>query len=320
MDKVECCKIAAKIHKKVRKELYTIIKPGIKLLDICNYIENRVKVLTKNHGNQVNGGIAFPTGISLNNIAAHWTPYVDDASVLKESDVCKIDFGVQINGWIIDSAFTVNLDKKYQKLMDASKEAVSGLINHIGCDMLISELGEISEEIVKSYEIEVNGKLTPILPISNLTGHSIDQWKIHAGKSIINVKNNSNERIDGDEFFAIEVFTSTGNGVCKMADYSNHFMLKDNPKKNIKLKLKRSYECLNFLKSNFNTLAFCPRFIYNINSSKKYDLCFNDLFNNGLLNSYPPVYDVIGSHTAQFEHTIYISDQKKIILSKSDDY
>ena len=319
MDKLECIQKAGSIHKRVRKDLKNIIKPGIKLIDIANFIEGKVSEYTSEFGKQVNNGIAFPTGISINNIAAHWTPPHNDETVLKKNDICKIDFGVHLNGWIIDSAFTINSRPEYDNLLLASKDAVDNMIKNIGCDMAISELGNIAEEIVNSYEIEEKGHLKKIKSIDNLTGHSIDQWNIHSGKYVFNVKNDNQQRIVGDEFFAIEVFTTTGSGTTKMKDYSNHYMLKKDYKKT-NFKFKRTYECLDFIEKNFKTLAFCPRHIYNINNKKKYDMCLNELFNSKILNSYPPLYDIEGSHVAQFEHTVYISESKKMVLSKSDDY
>ena len=318
MNKLECSQNAAEIHKKVRSDLNSFVKPGVKLIDICNLIEDKVKLYSSKYGNQVNNSIAFPTGISINNVAAHWTPSLNDTRILKETDICKIDFGVHLNGWIIDSAFTVNYQSKYEPLLDASKEAVKAMINHMGVDTCISELGTISEEIVKSYEIEDKGILKPILPIDNLTGHSIDRWNIHSGKFIPNIKNNNNQRISEDEFYAIEVFTSNGLGTTKLDMPSNHFMLKETYLKP-KFKFKRTNNLLNLIKNNFSTLAFCPRFIEKIDNTN-YNVCLQELFNNQIINSYPPLIDIEGSKTAQFEHTIYINEDKKIILSKGNDY
>ena len=149
---------AAKIHKEVRIMLRDYLKPNIKLYDICSTIENKVRDLTieYGHGEQINGGVAFPTGVSLNNIAAHWTPNLGDQTILKKNDICKIDFGVHYDGWIIDSAFTVTFDDKYNNLLQASKEAVNAVIKNMSVDSRISELGEISEEIVDRIVSQIN--------------------------------------------------------------------------------------------------------------------------------------------------------------------
>jgi methionyl aminopeptidase len=70
-------------------------------------------------------GLAFPTGCSLNNCAAHYTPNAGDETVLQYDDVCKIDFGNHVNGHIIDSAWTVSFNPKYDKLLEAVKAATN---------------------------------------------------------------------------------------------------------------------------------------------------------------------------------------------------
>ena len=97
----------------------------------------------------------------------------------------------------------------------------------MGVDSCVSELGEISEEVVRSYEIEDNGVMIPIKPIDNLYGHSINRWNIHSGKFIPGSKNNLPYRLSENEYYAIEIFPSTGNGTTKLDGESSHFMLKN---------------------------------------------------------------------------------------------
>lgn len=87
-------------------------------------------------------GQAFPTGVSLNNCAAHYTPNYGDETVFKSNDVCKIDFGVHINGYLVDSAFTVTFDPKFKPLLDAVKDATFTGIKTAGIDVRLSEVGE----------------------------------------------------------------------------------------------------------------------------------------------------------------------------------
>jgi len=86
-------------------------------------------------------GIAFPTGCSLNNVAAHFSPNPGDTTVLAYDDVMKIDFGTHINGRIIDTAFTVAFNPTYDKLLEAVKDATNTGINGAGIDVRIGELG-----------------------------------------------------------------------------------------------------------------------------------------------------------------------------------
>jgi len=68
------------------------------MVDICENIENSVRSLIEAKDNDITSGLAFPCGCSLNNCAAHYTPNAGDETVLQYDDVCKIDFGTQVNG------------------------------------------------------------------------------------------------------------------------------------------------------------------------------------------------------------------------------
>uniref|UniRef100_A0A914Z7G2 Peptidase M24 domain-containing protein n=1 Tax=Panagrolaimus superbus TaxID=310955 RepID=A0A914Z7G2_9BILA len=120
-------------------------------------------------------GLAFPTGCSLNNCAAHYTPNAGDTTVLKESDICKIDYGVHINGRIIDCAFTISFDHKFDPLMEAVKEATNAGIKAAGIDVRLCDVGEIIEEVMSSHEVELDGKTYVVKPIRNLSGPQIGQ-------------------------------------------------------------------------------------------------------------------------------------------------
>jgi methionine aminopeptidase len=90
---------------------------------MCEKLEDMSRKLIKENG--LEAGIAFPTGCSLNHVAAHWTPNGGDQTVLSYDDVMKVDFGTHINGRIIDCAFTVAFNPKYDKLLEAVKEATN---------------------------------------------------------------------------------------------------------------------------------------------------------------------------------------------------
>ncbi|KAF6722411.1 Methionine aminopeptidase 2 [Oryzias melastigma] len=108
---------AAEAHKQVRKHVRSFLKPGMTMIEICERLEDCSRKLIKENG--LNAGLAFPTGCSLNHCAAHYTPNAGDTTVLQYDDVCKIDFGTHINGRIIDCAFTVTFNPKYDKLLEA---------------------------------------------------------------------------------------------------------------------------------------------------------------------------------------------------------
>jgi methionyl aminopeptidase len=188
----------------VRKYAQSIIKPGIRLADMCEAIENMNRRLVGENG--LKRGIAFPTGCSLNHVAAHYSPNPGDNTVLKETDIMKVDFGTQINGRIIDCAFTVAFDPQFDPLMAAVKEATETGIRCAGIDARLGEIGASIQEVMESYEVEINGKTYPVKAIRNLNGHSIDPYRIHAGKSVPIVKNGDNTKMEEGEFYAIETF------------------------------------------------------------------------------------------------------------------
>ena len=303
---------AASIHKKIKLELYDYIDNTKTINDICLFIESRIKLYSDK--NEINNGIAFPVGLSLNNIAAHDTPIpkIDSNKLLQDTDVLKIDYGVHVDGSIIDSAFTWTKNEVYKPVLDASRESVDNIIKNIGVDMTISEIGNLSEEIVASYETEVNGIFKPVKIIGNLCGHSILPWKIHGGKLIQNVKNNDNTKIEENDILAIEVFTSNGNGTTILGRNNSHFM----PQESRQPITRRSQELNDIIKTNFKTLPFTQRYLEKHSPIKYYNVCLDELYRKGYLSKHPPLIESDPtSITAQFEETIYVSSNKIINLS-----
>lgn len=125
-------------------------------------------------------------------MAAHYTPNPGDNTVLGYDDVCKIDFGTHIKGRIIDCAFTVAFNPTYDKLLEAVKDATNTGLREAGIDARLGEIGARIQETMESYEVEIKGKVYPVKVVRNLNGHSIDPYKIHAGKTVPCVKTNTN--------------------------------------------------------------------------------------------------------------------------------
>jgi methionyl aminopeptidase len=192
------------------------------MTEICEMIENGTRHLVEANG--LEAGIAFPTGCSLNHCAAHWTPNAGDKTILQQEDVCKIDFGVHVNGRIIDSAFTVTFDPVYDPLVNAVKEATNTGVREAGIDARFSDIGAAIQEVMEAYEVEIKGKTYQVKSIRNLSGHSIDPYRIHAGKSVPIVKGGDHTKMEEGEFYAIETFGSTGRGYVLEGDEVSHYM------------------------------------------------------------------------------------------------
>lgn len=309
-------RLAAEAHRQVRKYVQSWIKPGMKMIDICERLEQTSRALINEKG--LEAGLAFPTGCSLNYVAAHYTPNAGDETVLQYDDVCKIDFGTHISGRIIDCAWTVAFNEKYDPLLDAVREATNTGIKEAGIDVRLCDIGAAIQEVMESHEVTLDGKTYPIKAIRNLNGHSIDPYKIHAGKTVPIVKGGEATKMEEDEFYAIETFGSTGKGHVHDDLECSHYM-KNFDVGHVPLRLARAKQLLNTINENFGTLAFCRRWLDRLGQTK-YLLALRSLQDAGIVDAYPPLCDVKGSYTAQYEHTLVLRPTCKEVLSRGDDY
>lgn len=312
----------AEIHRRVRRNVQNKLQPGMTLTDIANIIEDATRKFTGAEDltkmeNPKSQGIGFPTGLSINHCAAHFTPNAGDTTILKREDVMKIDIGVQVNGNIVDSAWTVAFDHQYDNLLTAVKEATYTGIKESGIDVRLTDIGEAIQEVMESYEVEINGKTYAVKPCRNLCGHNIGPYKIHSGKSVPIVKNGDNTKMEEGEHFAIETFGTTGRGYVVPGGECSHYA--KNTESTALPSLSRAKQLLNTIDKNFGTLPFCRRYLDRLGEDK-YLFALNNLVRQGIVQDYPPLNDIQGSYTAQFEHTILLHPHKMEIVSKGDDY
>jgi len=307
---------AAEVHRQVRKHVNDIIKPGMALTDLVETIEQTSRNLIEVDG--LKAGIGFPTGVSLNNVAAHFTPNHRDKTILKKDDVLKIDFGTHVNGYIIDSAFTVTFDEKYDNLKNAVREATNTGVREAGIDVRLCDIGAAIQEVMESYEIELNGKTYPIKSIRNLNGHNIAPYVIHGGKSVPTVRGGDQTKMEEGEFYAIETFGSTGRGQI-MEDGECNLFKKYPGVTNAPIRLPKSKALHQFINKNYDTLCFCRRWLEDA-GEKQYFMSLKNLVDVGVLEPCPPLVDVKGSYIAQFEHTFVLRPTCKEVLSRGDDY
>jgi methionyl aminopeptidase len=208
---------AAEVHRQARQHMQKTVKPGQTLLSVAEGIEDSVRALLGHAGletgDSLKAGMGFPTGLCLNNQTAHYTPNPGQKDVvLKYEDVLTVDYGVHINGWIVDSAYTVAFDPTYDNLLAAVKEATNAGVKATGIDVRICDVSAEIQETMESHEVEIKGKTIPIKAVRNISAHNINQWHIHGGKSIPFVKNSDQTKMEEGEVFAIETFGTTGRG------------------------------------------------------------------------------------------------------------
>lgn len=292
MDKNNIIK-AGKIAKEVREWIKPQIKKGDKLLEIAEKIESKIE--------ELGGFSAFPTNLSINEQAAHYTPKHNDESVA--FGLLKVDFGVQVDGWIADQAFSLDLEDsdENKKLIEASKKALENIEKNINSNLSIGQAGKIIQDTIQDLGFN---------PIANLSGHSLEQFDLHAGVTIPNI-NNSSPKQFGEGLYAVEPFATNGNGI-----------VHDGAKGNIYLwtidKMPRSpfaRETLEFIKDNFGNLPFAGRWVVKEIGSKAI-LGLRQLEMEGILHHYPILTEEKGKLVSQAEHTFLVEENKVTVTTK----
>ena len=318
-DQYESLREAAEAHRIVRQWAKGWIKPGMRMIDIADTIETSLRKTVAADGTK--RGIAFPTGLSLNHVAAHYTPNAGDTRVLQKSDVMKVDIGLQVNGWIIDSAFTMAFDPVFDPLLETVREATNAGVKAAGIDVRLCEIGEAVEEVMTAGELTLGHRTHHIVPVRNLMGHSLGMYTIHAGKSVPICKGwgDTTTKMEEGDLFAIETFGSTGHGLVHDDMETSHYMkaptmpptgIRGGPK---------AQELYAHINKNYSTLAFARRWLDQAGITR-YAIALKSLVDCGAVNPYPPLVDCDGSYVAQFEHTIALKPTGKEVFSRGDDY
>jgi methionyl aminopeptidase len=351
---------AALIHKIARKKALSMLCTNAKLSDLVDAVETIILKMCKQDpetyylkgSNQNNeGGIAFPVGVNINNVAAHDSKTkningkgLDDDRVFNKGDVVKIDIGVHINGRIIDSAFThivtdqpgVHDEKNiYNAVLEASRESVLTSIKMAGPDQRLDEMSETISEIINAFEVEIGDDALPVKPVEGIGGHNIKKYQIHGGKLILTTPDydvQGDFRMEEDEIYAIETYASTGNGILTQntdLDRCTHFMEANHDdinndlegNKGITKKDKKAFrqtEFYNWMQTR-RGLPFSASWI-DTKKVPRLEKAFKLGIPSGQLIAYPPLFDAENSVVAQFEHTIHVNDGSVEIFSLGDDY
>ncbi|KAH0282608.1 methionine aminopeptidase, partial [Aureobasidium sp. EXF-3399] len=314
---------AAEVHRQVRQYVQTIAKPGVTMSKLADEIEEGVRALTGHQGletgDALKAGMGFPTGLCLNNVGAHWTPNPGGKEVvLQYDDVLKVDFGVHVNGRIVDSAFTVAANPVYDNLLAAVKAATNTGLKEAGIDARIDQISGDIQEVMESYEVELGGKTIPVKAVQNITGHNILRYKIHGEKQVPFVKTETDQRMEESDVFAIETFGTTGNGWLT-DDVGIYGYGRNKHVRPTGLQYASAKSLLKTIDDNFGTLVFSRRYLERL-GVKNYHLGLKSLITSGIVEDYAPLVDVPGSYVAQYEHTVLLRPNCKEVISRGDDY
>ncbi|MBC2697200.1 MAG: type II methionyl aminopeptidase [ANME-2 cluster archaeon] len=266
---------AGRIASSVRKQTLNTVEEGGRLLDTAEYAEE----LTR----QMGGEAAFPCNISINEIASHYTPLKGDRK-FASGDLVKIDIGVHINGYIADTANTIEVDTNHNRtLIKAAREALNAAVNEIQEGVNTKYLGKVIENVIKSYNC---------VPMTDLTGHSMERYIIHSGVNIPNYGSASYGNVlHAGDVVAVEPFTTLGRGGTRRGEVRIYSLVGNKDSKSLLYQK---------LLSHFNTLPFTRRLM---DEPDKLD---NMVLK---LHKYPVLMESGGCPVAQAEHTVIVEDK-----------
>ena len=285
---------AGKIASEVREWSKTLVKAKAKIFDIAEKIEGKIK--------SEGAEIAFPANICINDITAHYTPKFNDETVIQKNDVVKIDLGVHIDGFIADTAYTLDFSGKYKKMLEVNEKALAAAIKLIKPGASVGEIGRTVQEIITKEGFR---------PIENLTGHEVKKHDLHAGISIPNIAVPYNWKLEDGMVLAIEPFVTDGYGrVIESNKIEIFSFLDDRP-----TRLKEARIIIDRVKGR-EKLPFAQRWFAKDFSPMKLDFIFRDLIARKILRTYPILHEREKGIVSQFEHTVIVTKNGCEITTK----
>jgi methionyl aminopeptidase len=281
---------AGKIAASVKKSAREWARPGTTLLELADRIESEILKL--------GAYLAFPVNLSLNEFAAHYTPALDDKTEIKQGDLLKVDIGVHVGGFVADTAFTACFNPKYDFLVKAVEDALDAAIPLCKPGVLISDIASAIERAIRSNNA---------VPISNLTGHGLEQYDIHAEPPIPNISIVSNQKLAEGQVIAIEPFATTPLGLGHVKDSENILIFQF-----VEPKPVRNQDARKIIAwaEQQESLPFAQRWIERDLNLKGFrlNMALKELMSRGAIVAFPALREARGQPVAQAEQTIIIGD------------
>jgi methionyl aminopeptidase len=253
------------------------------------------------------GQPAFPTGIGINGVTAHYAPQEGDGTRITSDDLVKIDYGVHFDGYIADTAVTVSESPRYQLMMETTKRALEAAINVVKKDPRTGEIGRA---------IEATAHREGFKTISNLSGHTLEQYTVHAGKSIPNLYAPNQPTLKRDEVFAIEPFLTLGTAAGYVMDDP------DDRRVTIYSLIMRKRTGVNELDALVDhvwnlrkSLPFTPRWFTKDFGRERLPKLLAELERRRMVRGYPTLVEASDAPVAQFEHTMKLEGSSLVILT-----
>lgn len=288
---------AGKIAARVLKEISEMAQPNEKLIRLCSHAEKKIV--------EYGGKPAFPLNVCINNIAAHRTSPQSDSNTIPEFGLVKIDVGVHINGHIADTALTVDIDGSLEGFVAATEDALEETLELLRPGSSLGDLGKRIEKVIKAYGLR---------PIRNLSGHNIKRFNLHAGKTLPNVSMRGTPEVEVGEYYAIEPYATSGSGKVVETDHVYIFsnVLDAEPLDSTTEKLRQ------YLRERYGPLPFAMRWVKT--KDDKVDVLkeFRTLLKHKAISGIPMLIEKSDRPVSMSEHTVFVSDQGPIVLTKSD--
>ncbi len=292
------CLQAGKIAAQVRREGAAKFVPGASCVEVMDLCEKRIL--------ELGGQIAWAQ-MALNEVAAHYCPEDDDKTTLKEGDLAKIDIGVHIDGYIADTAMTVEVGKsqKYQDLIKASQNALKAAIKLVRPGCQLWELGEAQYSEAEAAGFKI---------VRNLSGHKLDRYVTHSEVSIPSYNNKDKTELQEGWQIAIEPFATTGQGLIKEGAKPTIFMVE-------KIRPVRSPAARKILEEvkPQNGLPFTTRWLTRKFGRGTTNLGLRELLQTEIVHAYPPLPEIAGGIVAQTEHSMIVKDKPLVYTRHEDD-
>lgn len=280
---LEKLRTAGRVSREAKEVGIAAVREGALLLDVAEEIEGHMR----RRGTRP----AFPTCISIDDVAAHYSPTHDDALRFRRGNVVKLDLGAQLDGWVADTAVTIEVGtRNWTELIRASELALATAIEGVRAGVPTRALGAGIQRAIEAHGYK---------PIRNLTGHTIERYVLHAGKSVPNIPH-GHDVLEADEVVAIEPFSSSGAGQVDGRRTGNIYRV-------LRTKSLRVPELNAFLSDlvvTFRTLPFAERWAYALDP--KAPALLNQLLRLGAIMTYPALLDTGKGIVAQTEHTMIV--------------
>ncbi|SNQ61360.1 type II methionyl aminopeptidase [Candidatus Methanoperedens nitratireducens] len=278
---------AGKILSEVRAEAAKKVVEGASLLSVAEFAESLIR--------EKGGEPAFPVNISRNDEAAHSTPSVNDTAVFGK-DMVKLDIGVHIDGYIADTAVTVDLSGN-PELVKAAEKALSDAIAIIHAGANTTDIGGAIEDAITSFGYK---------PIINLTGHGLEQYIQHAPPAIPNKRMPHGVTIEDGDIIAIEPFATDGAG--KIHDAGNaeiYHIVSEKPVRH------PSARALLQKIGTYKTLPFAKRWL-----GENIDFAMVQLVKANIIRPYPILKEIKGGLISQAEHTVIVTQDGCEVITR----